>query len=284
MGFADREESRHTGAPVFLYFFRYGPEPDSYFAYTNAERAIGYAFDAEVGLVEFQPIPIGHGSVVSSGTLDRADLDIRVPHDVELSMLVRLHPPSWTISLTIFKMHDNEDGWAVGWAGRILGNQLEEEYAVFTGQPITTALQRIGLRRSWQLSCPHVLYGPRCRADKEAATTIVQVQEVVGAILTLPVGWETADRKPKYTGGLASWVNASGRTETRQIIRVPDPTTVLLSGFAYDLLAGGSVSFSLGCDHWYDSDCTQLHNNVHNYGGQFAIPTKNPIGITNNFY
>lgn len=284
MSFADREESRHEGAPVFLYFFRYGGEEDSYYAYTNADRPVSHAFDPELGLVEFRPIPIAHGAVSASGTLDRADLDIRVPHDVEISMLVRLHPPSWTITLTIFKLHEGEAGWSVAWAGRILGNQLEAEEAVFTGQPVTTALQRLGLRRSWQLSCPHVLYGPRCRADRESATISVQAQEVVGAIVSLPANWAPDAMKPKYVGGLASWVNSQGRTETRQIIRVPDSDTVVLSGFAYDLLAGGAVSFSLGCDHWWDSDCTNLHNNVHNYGGQFGIPTKNPIGITNNFY
>lgn len=284
MGFADREESRHEGAPVFLYFFRYGGEADSYYAYTNAERAVEHSFDPDVGIVEFQPIPIAHGTVASSGTLDKADLDIRVPHDVDLSLLVRLHPPSWTITLTIFKMHDAEAGWAVVWTGRILGNQLEEEYAVFTGQPISTALQRVGLRRSWQLTCPLLLYGPRCRASRENATIIVQVLEVAGAILSLPGNWAAEDLKPKFTGGLASWINPEGRAETRQIIRIPDSDTVVLSGFAYDLPPGGAISFSLGCDHWWDSDCTNLHNNVHNYGGQFAIPTKNPIGITNNFY
>lgn len=284
MSFNARETSRTLGSPISLYFFRYGDAPDSYYAYTNAEQPVTHNFDPEVGEVTFAPIPIDRGPITSSGSLDKATLEIRTPQDSLLSKVFRLHPPSQVVVLTIFNGHDGDTEFKVGWGGRVLDCQLAGNEATFTCEPISTSLKRPGLRWNWQYGCPHVLYGEDCKADKEAATIIASVTSVAGALVTLPTTWAPADMKAKYIGGLAEWVNNEGRTEIRTIIRMADSTTLILSGFALGLLPGSSISLSFGCNHIWNEDCTNLHNNVKNFGGDPFIPTNNPIGIVNNFY
>lgn len=284
MTFNSRETSRHQGEPVSLYFFRYGDTPDAYYAFTDAEQPVTFGFDPQVGDVTFMPVPINRGTISASGSLDKAALEIRTAHDSELSLVFRLHPPSQVVVLSIFQGHAGDPDFKLAWGGRVLDCQLAGNEAIFTCEPISTSLKRPGLRRHWQYGCPHVLYGPQCKADKEAATIVSSVVSVQGALVNLPGPWAADPMKPKYVGGLAEWVNPQGRTEVRTIIRLADSDTLVLSGFALGLLAGSSISLSLGCNHIWNEDCTLLHNNVHNFGGQPFIPTKNPVGITNNFY
>lgn len=287
MSFDQREKSRTQGAPFFLYFFRYGDTPDAFFAYTNADDAIEHIFDDELGPVLFVPEAISHGSIQVSGTLDRATLEVRTPQDSEISLLFRHYPPSQVVSMLVFQAHEDEPEIKVVWAGRALGNQLEEDEAVFTCEPVSTSQKRAGLRRHWGYGCPHVLYSVGdylCNANKAAATITAPVTLVQGALVTMPGAWAPTGLKAKYLGGLASWTRADGRTETRSIIRLADSDTIILSGLALGLTSGMAIDLSYGCDHVWDSDCSNLHNNVLNFGGQPLIPTKNPIGIVNNFY
>lgn len=284
MSFANREASRQKGEPITLYFFRYGDTPASHFAYTDGEEAVVHAFDDPASPITFQPIPISRGAITSSGSLDRAALQIMMPDDEGMPMLFRYHPPSQVVTGIVFQGHVDDDDFKVVWAGRVLGCQLGgQNTADFTCEPISTSLKRNGLRRRYQYGCPHVLYGPQCKADQEAASIYATVGGVSGALVSLGGGWSA--QPTKYVGGLATWANSSGgRTETRTIVRLADTNTLVLSGIALGLSPGMPIKLAFGCDHIWNSDCTNLHDNVHNFGGDPFIPTKNPIGIVNNFY
>jgi hypothetical protein len=284
MSFNSRETSRAEGEPINLYFFRYGDAPDAYWAYTDAEQPVEHDFDPEVGLVVFEPVPIDRGSIVSSGTLDRAAMEIKTPQDSELAMLFRIHPPSQVVVLTVFQGHVGDLDFKVCWAGRVLGCQLNGNEAEFTCEPVSTSMKRAGLRRNWQYGCPHVLYGPQCKADREDASIVTTVTGVAGALVSVDPAWAPAEMRVKYLGGLAEYSNADGVTEIRTVIRLADSDTLVLSGYALGLVPGSPIKLSFGCNHIWNEDCTNLHNNVQNFGGHPFIPTKNPIGIVNNFY
>lgn len=284
MSFEAHEESRSTGQPIDLYYFRYGDTADAYFAYTNAEEVVTF------GGVAYQPTPIKRDSVKASGTLDKTQMQVNTPQNTDLAELFRLYPPSQVVTLIIRQGHmDDTDGeFLVTWTGRVLGCKRQGNEAIYTCEPISTSLKRPGLRRNYQYGCPHVLYGPQCKADKTSATISRTVLSKSGSYITLQSDWETDPRKLKYLSGLVEWTTLDGRREVRTIRKLKGTFNeqLLLSGVTTGLISGMSVDVILGCNHMagLDDDCIALHDNIQNYGGQPWIPLENPIGIKNNFY
>lgn len=277
MTFAARENSRTLGQPVDIYLFRWGDGTNDYFAYTNAEQPL------TVDGVTYQPIPISRASVVASGTLDKASLEVRTPTSAELAEKYKLFPPSRVVSLVIRQGHigDPDHQFLAIWTGRVLGSKRAKSEAIYTCDPISTALRRTGLRRHWQYSCPHTLYGPMCRASKSFATVPASVASFSRAVVTLNPGWQVDSSKHFYTGGLLEW-DVGADQEVRTIWKI-DGDVLVLSGPATGMTSGQAVRVVLGCAKIV-TDCADLHVNLPNFGGQPWIPKVNPIGIKNNFY
>lgn len=282
MSFADRENSRTLGEPVDIYLFRWGAGPTDYFAYTDAEQPI--TLGSGPAAITYQPIPISRSAVNASGTLDKSTLEVKTPTNVDLAEKYRLFPPSQVVSLVIRQGHigDPDQQFLTIWTGRVLGSKRTRSEASYTCDPISTSLRRTGLRRHWQYSCPHVLYGPMCRANKSAAAVVAGVASISRAVVTLNPGWQIESSKHYYNGGLFEWDRPDGGRETRTIWKI-DGDVLVLSGAPDGLAPGQLVSVILGCSKII-TDCADLHHNLQNFGGQPWIPKVNPIGIKNNFY
>lgn len=280
MTFATREESRQLGEPVQLYFFRYGDNSGDFYSYTDAETSITH-----MGVV-YQAAPLDRGNLTSSGTLDKSTLELRTPGNIALADLFRIYPPSRVVSVIIRQGHinDPDQEFLVCWTGRILSAKYEGNECIFSCEPVSTSMRRPGLRRNYQYSCPHALYGPQCQADITAATTTTSLVSSTGNTVTLASGWATTDLKPKYVGGMVTWDGLAGQIERRMIISVSGDT-VALSGLVRNLVPGQEIRAILGCNHraGLTDDCIVLHNNIVNYGGHPWIPTTNPLGQINNF-
>lgn len=279
MAFAIREKSRNRAKPVNLFLFTYGDGPNSWYAYTDAEQAIVF------GGKTYLPIPIDRGAYTSSGTLDKAAIEIRMPQDLPLPDLFRVYPPSQVVSVIIRQgqVDDPDNEFLVCWTGRILGCSREDNQAKFTCEPISTSLRRTGLRRNYQYGCPHVLYGSQCKANRSAATTTLVPLSVAGITVTLPAGWAGAALAEKYLGGMVQWVSTNGDTKYRTILDISGTTIFTLSGPIDDLAEAAPLNMILGCNHQM-TDCQDLHNNIQNYGGQPWIPFKSPIGMRSQYY
>lgn len=281
MAFEDKETSRYSGQPVDLFLFRYGSQPGSYYAYTNAEEDI--TFDDGDGDKVYEAVPISRDSVKSSGTLDKSALTLRSKRDLSMGSIFRIYPPSSVVTLTIRQGHLNDGGgeFLVAWAGRLLSYERQGSERVMTAEPISTSLRRSGLRRFYQIACPHYLYGDDCRANRAAATVTGTVLSISGYVVTLSPGWN-AQPVEKYRQGEFRWTQADGETAIRQVLKVAGDA-LTLSGPTMDLAVGNTVSVALGCNHLTSptgdgvGDCTNLFNNGQNYGGCKWIPTKNPI-------
>ncbi len=282
MSFASVEGSRQKGSPVSLYLFVYGDGPQSFYAYTDAEQIVNYAG------VAYQPIPIDRGSIASSGSLDKAAVEITTSKDVELATLFRIYPPSQVINLFIRQGHIDDGDFLVCWTGRVLSCSREDNETHFSCEPISTSLKRNGLRRPYQYACPHVLYGPQCRANRSAATTTIYPIGFSGVTLVLPENW--TNRPQKYIGGMVQWTTANGDTVLRTILNYSGTNVFALSGPVSNLPPGSPVNMILGCNHQTgtavqpNGDCLPLHGNIHNFGGQPWIPLKNPIGLRSQYY
>jgi uncharacterized phage protein (TIGR02218 family) len=282
MSFGSQEESRQLGEPVNLYQFRYGPGANDVFCYADCEEEVVFN-----GLT-FIPTPIDRDNITSKTSLDKAELEIRTLQDTQLANLFRYYPPSEVVTLVIFQGHNQDisQQWLAAWSGRVLGFKIDGNMAHYTCLPVSTSMQRPGLRRHYQYGCPHLLYGQgagRCNANKAAATITRTVSALFSNAIELPNSWETdSARKLKYANGMIEWTGG-GRTERRTILDIQSDNRLLLSGPVRNLTVGATVSISLGCNHKMD-DCASLHNNIVNFGGQPYIPLKNPVGIRNNFY
>jgi hypothetical protein len=276
MTFDARETSRTLGTPIALFLFTYGPNAGDVYGYTNAEDAVVY------NGVTYAPAPIDNDAVTTSGVLDKATMQLHMSKDLAVVGLFAVWPPSTVITLRIFMGHVDEAEFKVLWSGRVLSVKTEVNDAIFSCEPISTALRRSGLRRNYQYGCPHVLYGGMCAASKAAATSNFTVQVVSSPYLTLPDNWATTDLQQKYVNGLAEWTDADGHIHIRSILRITSSTEIQLDGDVSTVSPGMAIALSYGCDHQTD-DCNTLHNNIANFGGQPWIPFSNPIGVINNF-
>lgn len=291
MTFNAIETSRRLGEPVTLFLFIYGgeegdsPEP-LYFGYTDAEQAI-----VEDGMV-YMPVPISRTSINASGTLDKSTLTIRMPRNIEVSEEFRVWPPTQVMTLIIRQGHmsdsDSPREFLVCWSGKVLSVGREGDECVITGEPVSSSLRRPGLRRHYQLGCPHVLYSQgvgMCNASEAAATVSATVASVSGTSIVLNNGWNGAFAAAKFIEGMVKWANANGQIEARRILSVSG-NTLSLGGLLRDLTVSATISVILGCNHRQGAggDCSELHNNILNFGGCPWIPTKNPIGFRNQFY
>lgn len=293
MGFTALEISRQKGQPITLFLFVYegslqdSPPTTSYYAYTDAEQPVLH--DG----ITYEPVPVLRDGITATGNLDKSALSIKFPKDIELTSLFQIYPPTQPVSLVIRQGHANDvdDEFLVIWAGRVLSIGREQNEVVLSAEPLSSSLRRPGLRRHYQIGCPHVLYGPQCRADEIAATVTGTVSSIDGIEITMTAGWQGAFDREKFTDGMIKWPNNTGGIEVRRILSV-NGDVLLVSGFLRDLVASDSISVILGCNHQHsnpvsgpdEGDCEELHQNSQNYGGCRWIPTKNPVGLRNQYY
>lgn len=296
MSFETVEISRRRGEPVTLYLFIYGgSEGDSpaplHYAYTDAEEAITHE-----GFT-YQPVPVMRDSINSTGNLDKSALPVRFPRNIEFAEQFRVYPPPQVTTLIIRQGHlsdpDSPQEFLVCWSGKVLAVGREGDECIISGEPISSSMRRPGLRRHYQLGCPHVLYSQgtgMCNASEAAATVSATVASKSGTSVTLNSGWEGSFDPAKFTEGMVKWTNDDGQVEVRKILSVSGDT-LLLGGLLRDLEASDTVSVILGCNHLMD-DCENLHvnanspgdSNIQNFGGCPWIPLKNPIGFGKNQY
>ena len=276
MSFPTFETSRHHGRPVNLFFIKYGDSEDSYFGYTDAEQ------DMTVAGKLYKSVAVQRGAIVVKGNMDKAVLQVNMALNLEVAELFRSYPPSNVVRLTIFQGHlsDPDGEFLVIWSGRVSSNKREAGELILSCEPTRTSLRRIGLRRHYQYSCPHVLFGPHCRANKVAATISSAVAGIDGQIITLASEW--ASGTPQlYLGGMVEWENDMGDTEYRTIIRAK-PTFVTISGQLRDLAVGDTIRLVRGCSR--DMAGCNSHGNILNFGGCPFIPKVNPVSTVNQFF
>ncbi len=270
MTFVQQEKSQHQATPVELYLFQYGTDEIAFYAYTDAE------YDVLHQNINFQAIPIQRNNYKVTGSLDKLTMKITTSRDVKLFDLFRYYPPPQPIIATIYQGHleDGDNEFLVVWTGRILSGARKENKAVFTCEPTVTAIKRSGLRRNYQFSCPHILYGSLCQANKNNATLNMRIITLTTNRLTFSDNW-TTHPVSKYIGGLVHWQGRYG-VERRTVIRINNGKELSLSGPTTGLNAGEFVFVAMGCNHQM-TDCENLHDNILNFGGQPWIPIKNPI-------
>lgn len=268
MTFATYELSVDQGEPLLLFDFSAGT---AHWRYTSADRSViaaGYIYS---------PLAITSGNVLQGQELRQKTLKLSVPRDADVVAQLQAYPPSTDLALTVYARHytDPDAEAIVAWIGRVRSQMQKQSIVEMSCEPAYTGIQTTGLRRRWQVNCPHVLYGTAtCKlsaALQKVTTTLTAVSgfTVSSAGFVLPGSLS-------FAGGYIEWMSGRGYFERRTVDSVYLPThTLTLSYGSPDLLAGLEVNAYPGCKH-NGADCTAF-GNILNYGGALYIPLKNPM-------
>lgn len=271
------EAGRATGSPVETYLFTYGLGANDYAAFTDAERSFTLAGKTYVA------VPITRDAIsTSGGRTDRRDIKVKMSAKDDMLNLFQIYPPDQPISVLIKSGHaeDGDEEFVATFVGKVINvKTLADGWAEVLCRPLWTASRQGGLRRHYQLGCPHVLYGSQCGASETDVTTTATAYPSLNKV-TLASGWEGAYTINKFRGGWLEWDDGDN-THRRTILSI-NTNTLTLSGPVIGLSAGHAMRVVIGCNRQM-GDCLDIHANINNYGGQPWIPTKNPVN-TNPFF
>lgn len=235
--------------------------------------------------ITYQPFPISISDITSNGNLDKSDITVTLARGSIFENEFIGFPVSHVVNLIVFQGHTNDAptlfDYPAIWVGRVGAPAFENETIAFNCVPVSTSIQRPGLRRNYQLSCPHVLFGPQCRASRNDATVTRTVTAISGNSVTFNTALPLA--AAKYKGGLLEWT-ADGHSSIRTIVSVTGAKTGIgIRGNLRGLNVGSIIKITFGCNR-LQSDCADLHHNILNFGGQPSIPLENPLSQKNIFY
>lgn len=285
--FGPYEQSRNSAIKANLCLFRYGPDLSDFYAYTDHE------FPITIAGVTYQPAAIDIPAIKVSGSVERPQIEVRVPPNLPLADRYLVSPPFYRVSLWIGATHLGDPSQEVKqvWLGTVMSHAVDGAEVIFTCDPVGGNLRIPGLRRNYQYGCGHVLYDQAqysCRANKPAATVARSVLGVVSSTrLTLGSGWAAPSNEPtRYRGGMVEWLDSLFARQSRTILSIQsneDGSAVLSLAATHDLTAGDPIDLVMGCAHNM-SACSTWHNNIQNYGGFPWIPTENPNSSKNLYY
>ncbi|MFU1607323.1 phage BR0599 family protein [Sulfitobacter pontiacus] len=278
------EKSRTSGIPFELYEFIYGEGENDRFTYTDAEKPV------TLNGVTYTPVAISRDSIKSKGRQKNSEMRVTVPRTSGVAALFRGNAPRRVIFTRIYEGflpgNDVPRGWAEAasearliWSGRILEAAPKAGSVDLTCDTLGAGMRRPGLTRFYSRECSFVLYGPRCRANKEAATYPATVAAVGPRTIRIEgEAWRAGRTPANFVGGLLEWTGSYGG-ETRMITAFSGEV-LTVDGPLSEIAVGDTVDVILGCQR-VTAACAELHNNIVNYGGTPYIPTSNPINKNN---
>lgn len=272
MTFIAQEQSVEGGSPFELYEVRYDAQV---WYYTSGDTEY---FDVPTSRT-YSPLVVSRTNIVGSGDISRGTLELDVERGADFLELFRVSPPSSTVMLTVKRLHRTDAALEVIvlWSGRILNVSWSSSSARLNCESIRSSVQQFGLRRQFQLQCPHVLYGPNCKVSKalhlieSTLNAMSSSQMTISALISYPTNY--------FAGGYVEWThNGLAAIERRTITSSQNGTGIIeVVGVPIGVAVGDTVRVYPGCDHTLGSNgCTRFANTA-NYGGFPHTPSKNPF-------
>ncbi len=261
--------------PVELYRFAIDA---SVWTWTSGDAAVTYAGET------YTPEPIGRNAMEQTQEINRANLKVTVPRSNDLAMLYLTTIPDWPASLTIFRQVGAST--LVYWKGRIAGVSVDGNEAEINCESVFTSMKRMGLRRKYEIKCPHALYHRGCNLDIDDWSTTGMIDTNNGTELiiseadALPDGYfnNGVVRDPN---GVTRWIMShvgGSITITRPFLDMDAAIAAGGYGLSYGLYYGNyAVTLHPGCNRTKEV-CKDFFNNILNHGGCPWLPGQNPFG------
>jgi len=266
MTYAQYETSLYSAQPNELYEFKRGP---AVWRYTSSDH------DVQYGQELYTALPIKRSALEQTQEMSRNPINIELDKNAAFVQQYRGAPPTDVVSLNVYRIHEGDTQRATIWIGRVNNVKFTERTAEVRCEPIFTSMKRPVLRRFYQSTCPHVLYGTQCKVLSANVRVIAHLVAVTGTQLTAP----EFDAQPDgyFSGGFVEWEH-DGLQDKRFITNHVGSVITLDLPIA-GLPANATIQAYPGCDHLM-STCNEKFNNVDNYGGQPFYPQKNPMNGT----
>lgn len=232
-----------------------------------------HEFDVDLDGTLYKSLPLDRNALALGAEAAKSALELRLPPDADLVrhlLASALTGEATTVTLRIARRDAWGDSWWIAgtrWMGRVLGVEVSSDAARIRCESAQVSLKRIGLRRLYSRACSHVLYSAACGATPISASAVVS--SVEGRHVDLEGGVPAG-----VSGGLAGgWLQTPAGAR-HMIVSETGSGVDLLTPVA--LPVGATVQLTVGCDH-STATCQARFNNLANYGGFPAIPTKNPF-------
>jgi len=264
MTYAAKEISVFDAYPVELLTFTRGTGS---WRYTSADE------DKLITGFNYLAVQIKSGKLVNSQEMSKNNLSIKCEKNLGFLLAYRGSPPSTQTTVTLQRYHEGDGEIITPWTGRIVNVTFSEKEATIKCEPTYTSMKRQALRRKYQTSCPHVLYGKFCAVLEASFRTDATLTAVVGRTVTAAIFATLAN--DYFSGGFITWNN--GQFLERRFITGHTGDTLTLNLPIAGLVSGQTVAAYAGCDHTLTTCNTKFLNEV-NYGGQPFYPDKNPMG------
>jgi uncharacterized phage protein (TIGR02218 family) len=259
MSYATFEESNYSAQPLELYRFSLGNQQ---WLFTSADHEVAYGADL------YQPIYIRRSGFSKGGDGRKATMEIEVNAANDVALLYRTGWLTGTLIVTVYRHHYGDSDFAVLWKGRVTGCKWAGSVATLASDSASTLFQRAGLRRMYQVGCPHVLYSAACGLAANDWDVAGAVTAVDGKTVTL--SGISAYGSGYFLGGMLKF------GDELRLITAHSGNVVTLVDSVADLVVGATVTLWPGCSRTVNA-CKNKFSNLINYGGLPYLPAKNPF-------
>ena len=244
------------------------------FSSSNAQFYLTpHEFDVDLDGTQYTSLSIERNELALGAEAAKSALELKLPPSCDLVrhlLAASLTGDTTSVTLRIGRRENWGDYWWLSgtrWMGRVLGVEVAHDQARIRCESAQVSLKRIGLRRLYSRNCSHVLYSAACGATPITASAFVL--ETYGRNVELDGGVPGS-----VSGGLAGgWLQTPDGAR-HMIISDYGSGVELLYPVAIE--PGTEVQLTVGCDH-STATCQLRFNNLDNYGGFPAIPSKNPF-------
>jgi uncharacterized phage protein (TIGR02218 family) len=277
MAFNDKETSVFESNPIELYRFRRGT---TQWLYTSNDQ------DQVFETLTYKATQIRRSKIEATQDIGKLSNKIELVRTAPFLTQFIATSPVDTISIEIIRLQAGEEDFAVIFKGRVTNVRFNGDIAEVTCNPVFTALKRPGLRRTYQATCPHILYGNPCGVSKTAFGINGNIDTLAGVTLS-SLSWVIDTGNPAidevwFVGGILE-VDLGGFIERRFITGYERASGSITLNLPLTGVAIGMIATAFpGCDHSTET-CFTKYSNINNYGGYPDIPSKNPMDGTSIF-
>ena len=248
--------------PIELYRFSLGGTAWGYAATGDS----GYSLDNTT----YAPEYIVRTRLHYSSDFARDVLTVTVPADNAVANVFFSGTPEYQMRLSLLRGGYHNGGFTQIWTGTVNGASFDfsgDAYTCdLTCETLASRMERQGLARCYQLTCPHTLYGNRCRVNPDAFAIRDTVTMSSSVNLTVAgsyaPGW--------FSGG--HLVCADG---VRRYIISSDNHAFSLER-SLSVPVGSAITLYPGCDKSRGTCAGKFGNGI-NFGGFPWLPIENPF-------
>lgn len=244
------------------------------FSSSNAQFYLTpHEFDVDLDGTPYTSLSIERNELALGAEAAKSALELKLPPSCDLVhhlLAASLTGDTTSITLRIGRRDTWGDYWWLSgtrWIGRVLGVEIDADAARIRCESAQVSLKRIGLRRLYSRKCSHVLYSSACGASPITGSAFVL--DVYGRNVELDGGVPGS-----VSGGLAGgWLQTPDGARHMIISDYGSGVELL---YPVSIEPGAEVLLTVGCDH-STATCQSRFDNLDNYGGFPAIPSKNPF-------